>query len=74
MEKPYVDWSVLKKWPQPTLTCQCGQVYNSYFKLVSNEDRTNFTGVAEKPCPSCGKECGHVVRAEHPPEDWTVEG
>jgi hypothetical protein len=70
--KPIVDWSKFQDWPRPTLTCQCGTVYQSHCKHTWHESQ--FVGVSQEPCPGCGAEFGHIERANHPPEKWSVRG
>lgn len=70
--KPTVDWRKFRDWPRPTLTCRCGTKYLSHCKHTWHEGQ--FVGVAETPCPNCGADFGHIRRAEHPPEQWSVRG
>lgn len=64
--KPEIDWAKFKEWPRPTLTCECGTVYQSHSKHVWLDGR--FVGVSQDPCPGCGAEFDHITRASHPPE------
>lgn len=70
--KPNVDWTKFQDWPRPTLTCRCGTQYLSHCKHTWHDGQ--FVGVAETPCPTCGADFGHIRRAEHPPEQWSVRG
>lgn len=71
-DKLVIDWSAHDKYERATITCECGTVYLSHCKHVNHEGR--FVGVTQTPCPSCGKDVGHIRRAEHPPERWTIGG
>lgn len=72
MDKPKVDWTKFEGFQRPLVTCACGTAYVTHCKHVLVGSRVD--GVTERPCPGCGREFGHVHKAEHPPEQWTIGG
>lgn len=65
-----IDWQPFDKYPEDTITCQCGAVYKSHAKgkIVDGQ----FCIYTRKPCPACEKTYGHVRRASSEPELVTI--
>lgn len=63
-----IDWSHFDKYPENTLTCDCGTEFRSHSKFVT-EPEPHIE--SRKPCPNC-KRHDHIRRASSDPETFSL--
>lgn len=66
MNWPTIDWAPFDKFPEDSVTCECGSRFRSHAKYVAG-----FGIKTRKPCPGCDG-TGRIVRVSSDPETVTV--
>ena len=53
MSSQKINWDIVDKFPEDTVTCKCGAVFRSHARMVKVDGK--LVTYLRKSCPKCGK-------------------